>query len=367
MNIDYDKNVLNDQKIYTAFNDCNTEILNSYITTEEVVIAAKSLKNNKASCSDCITNEMLQISCNMNIDVYVKLFNLILKSGIYPTLWREYFIKPIFKGGYFNDPSNYRGFASMSVPIYVAEAAPASIRGALVSLNQLFITIGILLSSIVAGAFSGDKENGWRYMLGIAGVPSFIQFVGFFFLPESPRYLVNKGKIEEARKVLEKLRDSSNVDHEMRDIEKSVKESREFEQSNVFATIAKMLGNQPVRKALLLGCLMQLFQQLCGINTVINLRILPFTPSEDHLTTGSQWEEWLEGIERKFRYFRIKDLEDKKDAMIIYGGKEISRLEKSTPDPVDRCMGVYEKLKKKLNDYFAQKKNKHYARYVFLK
>ncbi|CAC5411394.1 unnamed protein product [Mytilus coruscus] len=75
-----------------------------------------------------------------------------------------------------------------------------------------------------------------------------------------------------------------------------------------------------------------------------NLRTLPFTPSEDHLTTGSQWEEWLEGIEREFRYFRITDPEDKKDAMIIYGGKEISRLEKSTPDPVDRRMDVYEKL-----------------------
>ncbi|CAG2232334.1 unnamed protein product [Mytilus edulis] len=98
-----------------------------------------------------------------------------------------------------------------------------------------------------------------------------------------------------------------------------------------------------------------------------NLRTLPFTPSEDHLTTGSQWEEWLEGIEREFRYFRITEPEDKKDAMIIYGGKEISRLEKSTPDPVDRRMDVYEKLKKKLNDYFAPKKNKHYARYVFLK
>ena len=51
----------------------------------------------------------------------------------------------------------------MSIPMYVAEASPPSIRGALVSLNQLFITIGILLSSIVAGAFSEDKENGWRY------------------------------------------------------------------------------------------------------------------------------------------------------------------------------------------------------------
>ncbi|CAC5414668.1 unnamed protein product [Mytilus coruscus] len=79
---------------------------------------------------------------------------------------------------------------------------------------------------------------------------------------------------------------------------------------------------------------------------------LPFTLSEDHLTTGSQWEEWLEGIEREFRYFCITDPEDKKDAMIIYG---------------DRRMDVYEKLKKNLDDYFAPKKNKHYARYVFLK
>lgn len=57
----------------------------------------------------------------------------------------------------------FLGFASMSIPMYVAETAPANIRGALVSLNQLFITIGILLSSIVAGAFSTDKDNGWRY------------------------------------------------------------------------------------------------------------------------------------------------------------------------------------------------------------
>lgn len=70
-------------------------------------------------------------------------------------------------------------------------------------------------------------------MLGIAGVPSVIQFFGFFFLPESPRWLVNKGKTEKARKILEKLRDSTNVDHEMNDIIKSVEESKEFEQSSM--------------------------------------------------------------------------------------------------------------------------------------
>ena len=97
-----------------------------------------------------------------------------------------------------------------------------------------------------------------------------------------------------------------------------------------------------------------------------NLRGLPFRPTEDQLTTGKAWEEWLDDIEREFRYFRIGNPADRKDAMIIYGGKEIARLEKSLPDPVD-AFNEYEKLRKKLNDYFLPKQNKHYARYVFLR
>ena len=84
------------------------------------------------------------------------------------------------------------------------------------------------------------------------------------------------------------------------------------------------------------------------------------------MTTGKAWEEWLDDIEREFRYFRIGNPPDRKDAMIIYGGKEIARLEKSLPDPVD-ASNEYERLRKKLNDYFLPKQNKHYARYVFLK
>ena len=98
-----------------------------------------------------------------------------------------------------------------------------------------------------------------------------------------------------------------------------------------------------------------------------NLRTLPFKLSEDQLSTGKSWEDWLEEIEREFRYFRISSPLDKKDALIIYGGQEIARLAKSLPDPEDSedVRDVYQKLRKKLNDYFIPKRNKHYARYIF--
>ncbi|CAG2207411.1 unnamed protein product [Mytilus edulis] len=89
MNVNQNDNFSNDNKFIDQF---NSDILNYDMTTEEVI----------------------KISCLVNTDIYVKLFNLIFKSGIYPAGWRENFIKPIFKGGCFNDPSNYRGVALSS-------------------------------------------------------------------------------------------------------------------------------------------------------------------------------------------------------------------------------------------------------------
>ena len=81
-----------------------------------------------------------------------------------------------------------------------------------------------------------------------------------------------------------------------------------------------------------------------------NLKIIPFTVDEDHIATGEKWDEWLDELEREMRYFRISDPEDKKDAMLIYGGVEIRRLDKSLEDPSDG--DAYSKLKGKLTDYF---------------
>jgi hypothetical protein len=103
-------------------------------------------------------------------------------------------------------------------------------------------------------------------------------------------------------------------------------------------------------------------------NTVVtetrNLRTLPFVQNEDLLSTGKQWEEWIEEIEREFRYFRITEPIDKKDALLIYGGNEIVRLNKNErAEELDE----YAVLKNKLDKYFLPKKNKHHARYTFLR
>ena len=99
------------------------------------------------------------------------------------------------------------------------------------------------------------------------------------------------------------------------------------------------------------------------------MRALPFRLSVSQLNTGNDWGNWLEEIEREFRYHKITSPLDKKDAILINGGKELTWLAKHLQEP-DNPYGEideYMLLRKKLNDYFIPKKNTHYARYLFLK
>lgn len=157
------------------------------------------------------------------------------------------------------------GLASLATPVYIAEAAPAHLRGKLVTLNTLFITGGQVIAGIVAGSFS-KVNGGWRYMLGISGIPSLLLVAGFVFLPESPRWLVSNGKRGKAFVALQSL-------PEVRaEIEEELVGSNTEQRTGVPTagmTVAGLLRDRRIRRALVLGCGLQLLQQLCGINTLM--------------------------------------------------------------------------------------------------
>jgi sugar porter (SP) family MFS transporter len=154
------------------------------------------------------------------------------------------------------------GLASMIVPLYIAEIAPADRRGALVSLNQLMITIGILLSYIVGVIFT--PIEGWRYMFGVALIPALILGIGMFMLPESPRWLFEHGQIAKARTVLSRSRSPEEVDREFQEME----EIKELEEEQARVSYKELLAPY-VRPALIIGIGLAIFQQITGINTVI--------------------------------------------------------------------------------------------------
>ncbi|XP_041989820.1 inositol transporter 4-like [Salvia splendens] len=163
------------------------------------------------------------------------------------------------------------GMASMTSPLYISEASPARIRGALVSTNGLLITGGQFLSYLINLAFTNARGT-WRWMLGIAGLPALIQFFLMLSLPESPRWLYRQGNVREAKAILEKIYPADEVEDEMRALETSVKAEKAAESSMGDTLIAKMKhiwGNDVVRRGLYAGVTVQVAQQFVGINTVM--------------------------------------------------------------------------------------------------
>ncbi|MCY8127655.1 sugar porter family MFS transporter, partial [Bacillus spizizenii] len=150
------------------------------------------------------------------------------------------------------------GGASAIVPLYLSEMAPAAIRGRIASLNTLMNSFGILMAYIVNFVFSSSGR--WDLMLLLAVIPSFILMAGMFFMPESPRWMLQKRSEDEARHILLLTRDPKTIDAEIR----SMKEIKTEERVSI-----SILLSPAIRPILFIGIGVAIFQQVIGTNTII--------------------------------------------------------------------------------------------------
>jgi sugar porter (SP) family MFS transporter len=151
------------------------------------------------------------------------------------------------------------GASSLVVPTYIAEMARRQARGALVSLHQLMVTVGILASYLVGYELSSGGR--WRWMFGLAVLPAVVMFFGLLTLPESPRWLLARERGDEARGVLARTRPAHEVDEEYADIVATVREQNRL-------TYRDLLGPR-YRRWVSVGVAAAGTSQVVGVNAVI--------------------------------------------------------------------------------------------------
>ena len=149
--------------------------------------------------------------------------------------------------------------------MYISEIAPLNLRGGLGTINQLAVTVGMLLSQVLGIKQILGTNDGWPFLLGLAVCPALLQLVLLPICPESPRYLlITKQWEEEARKALRRLRASNQVEE---DIEEMRAEER-AQQTESSISMTELICSPTLRTPLVIGIVMQLSQQLSGINAV---------------------------------------------------------------------------------------------------
>jgi sugar porter (SP) family MFS transporter len=165
------------------------------------------------------------------------------------------------------------GMASMLSPMYIAEIAPAPLRGRMVAINQLTVVTGILITNLVNYNLRHSGQEAWRWMFGLGLIPSALFFAGALWLPESPRWLVKAGSAGRAQVILEKIGGRVYALEILANVERSMGTSSlagglpalppaRARYSDVFRKAAL--------PAVLVGVGLAVFQQLCGINVVFN-------------------------------------------------------------------------------------------------
>jgi sugar porter (SP) family MFS transporter len=206
------------------------------------------------------------------------------------------------------------GLASGLSPMYIAEVAPAQMRGKLVSINQLTIVIGILLAQFInwylvrnlpAGATdefirnSWFGQQGWRWMFGLTAAPSLLFLLGMFLVPESPRWLAKNGRTEAANAVLKKIGGERYADAAVAEIKSTL--AKEEIQHVRFADLLE----PKMRKVLVLGVVLAVFQQWCGINSIFNYAEEIFRAAGYDISTVLKNIAWTGSVNMLFTFVAL--------------------------------------------------------------
>ncbi|MFD1875104.1 sugar porter family MFS transporter [Hymenobacter bucti] len=155
------------------------------------------------------------------------------------------------------------GMASMLSPLYIAEVSPAAVRGRNVAINQLTVVVGILVTNLVNYLLADQGPDAWRWMFGLGAVPAVLFLLGVLWLPESPRWLAQAGRVAQAKAVLRQIGNEAFVEATLADLQARATSGEPK------ARFKDVLG-AGVRPAVVVGVTLAIFQQFCGINVVFN-------------------------------------------------------------------------------------------------
>jgi len=154
------------------------------------------------------------------------------------------------------------GMASMLSPMFIAEIAPAEVRGRLVAINQLTIVLGQVITHYQNYLLRNNGPESWRWMFGLGTIPSLLFLIGVLILPESPRFLLRMGKEKEARKVLGRVGNHAFIESTVLAIQNTM--------NNEVRTNLRGLFAKAMLPVMAIGIGLAVFQQFCGINVVFN-------------------------------------------------------------------------------------------------
>lgn len=183
------------------------------------------------------------------------------------------------------------GAASALVPAYMSEMAPAHLRGRLSGINQVMIASGMLLSYVIDYSLKGLPETiAWRSMLGLAAVPALILFFGVLALPESPRFLIQAGRLEEAKQVLRYIRTPEEAEQEFTQI------SQNTRQEKTTTASWHTLFSGKYRYLVMAGIGVAVFQQFQGANAIFYYIPLIVEKATGHAASNALMWPVIQGI-----------------------------------------------------------------------